>query len=157
MLSLLATPAIRVGLVVAFVVGLFGTGYLMGKRAADQTARIEELERDARDLKRERDTANAQRDEANRLMKAANDVAKAAAEREQAAQAENDELEGMVREYETSLKKEADRGCGFTAADVERLRAIYERAFGALQPAGTPRAPGVDGAAGPGGAASRGK
>jgi hypothetical protein len=80
-------------------------------------------------------------------MKSANDIALQAAEREQAAQAENDELEGMVREYESSLRKEADRGCSFNAADVDRLRAIYERAFGALH-TGTSTSPGMDGSAG---------
>lgn len=148
MFPFLASPLFRIGLVVAFIVGVFGTGYLLGNTVADQSARIAELERDSRDLTKERDAARAERDNANRLMKAANDIALKAAERERAAQAEFDELEKMVGEYAEALKvAPVQRSCGFTAADVERLRAIYFRAFGA-QHTGTSRAPGLDGAAG---------
>jgi hypothetical protein len=147
MFPFLTSPLVKAGLILALIMGVFGSGYLLGKRMADQSARIAELERDTRDLTNERDAARVERDTANRLMKSANDIALQAAEREQAAQAENDELEGMVREYESSLRKEAVRGCGFTATDVDRLRAIYERAFGALHP-GTSTSPGMDGSAG---------
>lgn len=147
MFSFIASPLFKVGAILAVILGIFTSGYLLGNHMADQSARIAELERDSRDLTNQRDTARVERDTANRLMKSANDIALQAAEREQAAQAENDELEGMVREYESSLRKEADRVCGFTATDLDRLRAIYERAFGALHP-GTSTSPGMDGSAG---------
>lgn len=147
MFPFLATPWVRAGLILAVVLGIFGSGYLLGKKMADQSARIAELERDSRDLQKERDTARAERDEATRLMKAANDIALAAAERERAAQAEFEELEGMVREFESARNVSGDRSCGFSGDSLKRLLPIYERALGTLQP-GTSRSPGVDGPAG---------
>lgn len=126
--AFLISPMVKAGLVLAFILGVFGSGYLMGKRAADQTARIAELERDSRDLKRERDTARAERDEVRRQAEAATAIAAEAAKTEQAVQAEKDELEGMIREFE---KLPRNRSCGFSDDVLKRLRPIYDRAIGA--------------------------
>lgn len=126
--AFLISPMIKAGLILAFILGVFGSGYLMGKRAADQTARIAELERDSRDLTRERDTARAERDEVRRQAEAATAIAAEAAKSEQAVQAEKDELEGMIREFE---KLPRNRSCGFSDDVLKRLRPIYDRAIGA--------------------------
>lgn len=126
--AFLISPMIKAGLILAFILGVFGSGYLMGKRAADQTARIAELERDSRGLTRERDTARAERDEVRRQAEAATVIAAEAAKSEQAVQAEKDELEGMIREFE---KLPRNRSCGFSDDVLKRLRPIYDRAIGA--------------------------
>ena len=145
--AFLTSPLFRALLIVAFITGVFGSGYLVGKRMADQSARIAELERDSADLTRQRDTARAERDVVVRQAKAANDIAAAAVKREQAAQSENDELEGMVRGYEKLLSENTDRSCGFSPADVERLQQIYDRALGRRGEAGASGASDLDGSA----------
>lgn len=147
MLPFLSSASVKVGIILAVIFGIFSSGYLLGKRMSDQTALVEALKRDSADLVKERDALVTERDEVVRLAKAANEIAIQSAVREREVQAEKDELEGMVRDYESHLAKAKDRSCGFTADDVVRLRAIYERAFGALH-AGTPPAPGVDGGTG---------
>ena len=130
MLTFLASPLFRAALIVVFIGGVFGSGYLLGKRMADQSARIAELERDSRDLKRERDTARAERDEVQRQARAANDIAAIAAKREQEAQAESDELGKIVKQYEEERKASTSRVCVPDPVAAARLREIYQRALG---------------------------
>lgn len=126
--AFLISPLVRAGLLLAFILGVFGTGYLMGKRAADQTALIAKLERDTKDLTTERDAARAQRDEIKRQAEAANAIAAEAAKNEQEATAKNGELDELVRKYEEERKASA----GVCLPDpnaARRLREIYDRTF----------------------------
>lgn len=128
--AFLISPMVRAGLLLAFILGVFGSGYLLGKRQADQTARIEELERDSRDLTRERDTARAERDEVRRQAEAANAIAAEAARNEQKAQADNDELEKVIKKFAEERKAGANRVCIPDPDAAKRVREIYDRAFG---------------------------
>ena len=130
MLTFLSSPLFRAGLIVAFIGFVFGSGYLLGKRMADQTARIAELERDARDLKVDRDIARAQRDEVLRQAVAARDIAAVASKREQEAQAENDVLADMLKKSEEARKASDSRVCLPDHGAAERLRDIHDRALG---------------------------
>lgn len=130
MLTFLSSPLFRAGLIVAFIFGVFASGYLLGKRMADQSARIAELERDSRDLKEDRDIARAQRDEVLRQAMATRDIAAAASKREQEAQAENDVLADMLKKSEEARNAEKDRVCLPDHGAAERLREIHDRALG---------------------------
>ncbi len=130
MFAFLSSPLFRAGLVLAFVVGVFGFGYLSGKRAADQSARIAELERDTRDLKQERDTARAERDEVRRQAEAANAITADAASREAKAQADSDALARLVQQYEEERKANTNRVCLPDIDAANRLREIHRRALG---------------------------
>ena len=132
MWAFLASPAARylaaAVLSLIFVGSVYGYGYLEGKKAADQSARIATLERDAKDLTTERDAARAQRDEIKRQAEAANAIAAEAAKNEQQAAVRNGELDELVRKYEAERK--ASAGVCLPDHDAaRRLREIYDRTF----------------------------
>lgn len=124
-------PYVILGVLLTFLAGS-GAAYVKGYRDADRSAEISTLRKEAAALDAELLYVKAQ-------ARAAREVADAAVARQAKAEADAASMEAEIEEYARIVAEQKDCTCGFTAADIERLRRIGSATRrGAPDPAGRP-------------------
>lgn len=135
MIPFLPSPqAILAGLVSLLLA--FGGGYWKGHRDADQSARVDALEKQAERWEAANAALTAAKDEAVRQADAARLIAKRSADRERDALVLAETRQGMLDDYLRLLDEAAAKDgaradlCALTDDDARRLRGIVEGAPG---------------------------
>jgi hypothetical protein len=109
-----------------------GLSFWQGYRMADRSAHIEAMAKDMARLQ-------AEGAEWLRQATVAQQIAAAAAERQKQAEADRADMQEEIDDYAKAVASQPDCGCGFSPADVERLRHIG--AAPRRDAPGTPRGP----------------
>lgn len=123
----------------------FGGGYWKGHRDADQSARVEALEEQAKRWEETTAVLVAAKNEALRQADAARSIAKRAADRERDALVLAETRQGQLDDYLRALADADAKGgnadrCALTDDDARRLRGIAEGAAD-RHPGGAPSSP----------------